>query len=117
MQIKNLVLPRMTNYKNDLLKIDKSELRGYQGELIHCSRDTGTDSAIVNKIKDLNSLEYAFIFCMREQNDLFLICINNQVKKVSRECALNWFIALAKQVAAINDDYLNLQKYLQVVKY
>jgi len=87
-QVKTLVAPRLKHYRDDLTKHDNSMLRGYTGEFMHASRDSGTDLTrfeILYSFDDfgtaLKSFEYNLAFVMRSGNDLFLHGHNGRVKK------------------------------------
>lgn len=86
-QVKAEVLPRLKFYRDDLLKIDRRQLRGYTGIFIHASRDSGTDLICFDRIDSLQALEWAAAFFFRSVNDQFLIGINGTVKPATmRSC-------------------------------
>lgn len=86
-QVKTAVLPRLKFYRDDLLKIDRGQLRGYTGIFIHASRDSGTDLICFDRIDTFKALEWAIAFFFRETNDLFLAGINGTVKPATmRSC-------------------------------
>jgi len=87
MQVKAIVSPALTHYRVDLIVLDRKMLRGYTGEFVHCSRDTGTDLALVSAIDSLDSLERNSIFCLRASNTVILHGLNGVVKSITLDKA------------------------------
>ncbi len=99
MQIKKAVLPHLAYCQEGLLKLDRASLRGYRGEFLHASRNSGTDLELFDNIETLRDLDCASTFALRESNTLFLHGLYGQVKAISRVKALTLMQALAKNLA------------------
>ena len=88
----NVVKPRLTHYKNDLIE-DKKALKNFTGEFIHASRSTGTNlfkfeydgwdffekkGPFINQVKNSKVLFFGY-------NDLFLHYKDGVMKEISKE--------------------------------
>jgi hypothetical protein len=99
-QIKNRVLPRLKYFQDDLLTLDRKVLRGYTGELLHASRDSGTDLSCLKNIKSLISLESAYTFLIRNGgNTLYLYGAGGSIRDITRIQASDIFFKWADRIA------------------
>ena len=99
-QIKELVLPHVAFYREDITEHDKRNLRTYKGEFIHAARNSGTDLVLFDNITEPKHFEWAAAFALRSSNDLFHHGFNGQVKQITRDKALKIMAASARVCAA-----------------
>jgi hypothetical protein len=88
-QVREKVLPRLVAYQEDLIKLDREAIEGYDGGFIHGSRDTGTDLLRFTGGHDLRGFDWATQFLFRSgANTLYLYGDVDGVREISREEAL-----------------------------
>ena len=87
-QVKTFVDPHLKFFRDDLLKHDLKELRGYKGEFIHSSRESGTDLLKFSEMDTGKQYEWAVAFTCRGTNTLFLHGKDGMVKQITREQAI-----------------------------
>jgi len=85
MQVKAIVSPVLTDYREDLTALDRKMLRGYTGEFIHSSRATGTDLALFGSIDCMERLDLCSVFCLRDENTLYLHGLNGVVRVITQD--------------------------------
>ena len=100
MQVKALVSPVLTDCRDDLTVLDRKMLRGYTGEFIHSSRATGTDLALLQSIDCLERLDLYSVFCLRDENALFLHGLNGVVRVITQDEAIEVFELRERGIAA-----------------
>ena len=54
-QLKNIVLPNLKNFKDDLIVTDKAMLKNYTGAFLYAYRENGTNIFLL----DVNDFDYS----------------------------------------------------------
>jgi len=91
-QLKKPVLKHVKAYRDDFIVTDKKLLRNYHGSFVHASRETGTDIALFENIKDhaQDSLSSIALWLFK-YNTKFFIGDQGVVKEVLKQEAEEMF--------------------------
>lgn len=98
-QLKKKVLPKMSLYRDDLLKHDRDALKKYSGDFLHASRSTGTDLFLfdvrnIDLKPNQDIVEYftnSKPWLIRDVNESFLYAKDGELKEISMSEAVYIF--------------------------